>query len=314
MLQGWGRIWRTKLNVVKCVYLSLNNAAARSKYISGYKALSGQLLLVRVPGLVISNVKSGEHSITKLQIWNLLRWLGVDHCKLVVFRRNLKRFTYPWLGYSLPIGLILGLGDFIAQYHLAPHPSDRTISDFLNKDWIKERTLVFVLLGMFLVGPMLCKWDLFWYRKLRCKAGSYFITKLLVDLLLLSPLLLALMAVIFDQRYGVNIFTDSKEATERNFHCKYKPAIVDIMKFNLLTRPAMALLMCYVIPKQHRKSLRFLYEIIFATYISDAFYRHKLRFEPPPPPPPPPPEPPEHRTPCTKAPPRPSRRAFRWPC
>ncbi|CAH1392451.1 unnamed protein product [Nezara viridula] len=215
--------------------------------------------------------KSPGSTMEALRIWKLMEYLGMDYCSIVRIRRRMKKYSYPWLTYCIPAALILALGDFIGQYHLKPHAADRTFMKFLTDEWNIRETLLFALMGFFPVGFLLSKWNLFLYRKLKCHGKlSFLVTKLLLDLFILTPILLSLMILVYGAFYDRNLINESSEEVKKTFKEKYWPALKQSMIFNLETRPLAIFAIFYLAPIHLRRLLKTVYEVIFATYVTSS--------------------------------------------
>ncbi|XP_014276660.1 peroxisomal membrane protein 2 [Halyomorpha halys] len=219
--------------------------------------------------------KSPGSTMDALRIWKLMEYMGMDYCFIIRTRRRMKKYSYPWLAYCIPAALILAIGDFIAQYHLKPHASDRTFWKFLTEEWVKGETLLFALMGFFPIGYLLCKWNLFLYRKMRCHGYFSFLwKKILLDLLIISPIILSLMIITYSFFYGENVFTETWENNKKIAKERFWPALKDSMIFNILTRPPVLFGIFYLAPIHLRRMLKTIYEVIFATYVTGAIRKH----------------------------------------
>jgi len=211
-----------------------------------------------------------------LSIWFFLRKLGIPNRAIVKFRRKLVSINYPWISYSLPAAFALGIGDLIGQHF------DRKVKKI---DYIEA--IKFAAIGFAIVGPILSKWNLFIYRRLINKGRQKYLgSKIVLDQLILSPLLLVLVMLTYDIQCIINKKGDIKNDVNR----KYQPTFWDIIKLNIMTRPLFSLFFCYIAPLAFRRLFKVAYELYFCSYSTSAI-RNGLAAPPPACPSPPPPTP-----------------------
>ncbi|KAK9497381.1 hypothetical protein O3M35_004713 [Rhynocoris fuscipes] len=203
--------------------------------------------------------------------WFILRKFGVPCQAILKFRRGIKRFYFPWLAYSIPLAITMGIGDVLAQLY-QHHVTDRAEKTAWN--FAKKRTAKFMLTGFLIVGPLASKANRMIMRRISFfPAQSFLIKRIAIKVLVISPLILLAAMAFYDYEQIQDCYDHGKN--DYLWEKRYKLPFQDIMSFNLLTRPLVELSVC-LLPFCVRNLARKLYEILFFAYSSSVIHKYKL--------------------------------------